>query len=395
VGKTGERSGEQMTDIPERRYELDWLRVLAVLLLLYFHTAAIFYRGDLGVFYVTNAVTSPAIGLFISFVHQWHMPLFFFLSGAATWFSLEARTANQYVRERFQRLFIPFLFGVLVLVPPQVYCHLLTTSGYKKSYLQFYPQFFNGIRPTGNFEWAHLWFIVYLLVFSLVALPVFIYLRQPLGRRLCDWFAATLDRRFLIYPALLLAAIEGLFRPRWIGFQNLYDDWANVLLYLTYFVYGYIFCSDQRFGQSLDRQKVWVTGLAIVGMSILLGLWITNTVPNRSYSPEYMMYQMFRGFNSWWWVIAILSLARSHLNFKSRLLQYTNEASYPFYILHQSVVVIIGFYVIQWNVGVLEKFIAISTGSLLGTIGLYELLVRRFNIPRFLFGLKSIPSQQN
>ncbi|MCY7272175.1 MAG: acyltransferase family protein, partial [Phormidesmis sp. CAN_BIN44] len=131
-----------------------------------------------------------------------------------------------------------------------------------------------------------------------------------------------------------------------------------------------------------------------VGMSILLGLWITNTVPDRSYSPEYVMYQMFRGFNSWWWVIAILSLARSHLNFKSRLLQYTNEASYPFYILHQSVVVIIGFYVIQWNIGVLEKFIITSTGSLIGTIGLYELLIRRFNIHRFLFGLKSIPSQQ-
>ncbi len=378
-------------NMSERRYDLDWLRVLAVLLLIHFHTAAIFYCGDLGVFYVTNAVTSSAIGLFISFVYQWHMPLFFFLSGAATWFSLEARTSSQYIKERFQRLFIPFLFGVLVLVPPQVYCHLLTTSDYKKSYLQFYPQFFNGIRPTGNFEWAHLWFIIYLFVFSLIALPVFIYLQQPRGRALCHWFAATLDRaRLLIYPALLLAAIEGLFRPRWIGFQNLYDDWANVLLYLFYFVYGYIFCSDRRFGQILDRQQSWVTGLAIAGMSILLGWWITNTVPDRSYSLEYVIYQVFRGFNSWWWVIAILSLAKSHLNFKSRLLHYASEASYPFYILHQPVVVMIGFYVIQWNAGVLEKFIVISTGSLISTIGLYELLIRRFNISRFCFGLKSI-----
>ena len=377
----------------ERRYDLDWLRVLAVLLLIYFHTAAIFYRGDLGVFYVTNAVTDPAMGIFILLVHQWHMPLFFFLSGAATWFSLEARTANQYVKERFQRLLIPFVFGTLVLVPIQVYYRVLMTSGDKKSYFQFYPQFFNGIRPTGNFEWAHLWFVVYLFVFSLVALPLLIYSRQPSGHWR-NWLAMRLDRTGAVfYPALLLAVIEGAFRPRWIGFQNLYDDWANVLLYLSYFVYGYIFCSDRRFGQLLDRQRYWVTGVAIVGMTILLAFWITNTVPVRGYSPEYVMYQVFRGFNSWCWVLLALSLARSHLNVKSRLLQYANEASYPFYILHQTVVVTIGFYVVQWNVGVLEKFIVISTGSLLITIVIYELLIRRINVARFLFGLKSISSQ--
>ena len=377
----------------ERRYDLDWLRVLAVLLLIYFHTAAIFYRGDLGVFYVTNAVTDPAMGIFILLVHQWHMPLFFFLSGAATWFSLEARTANQYVKERFQRLLIPFVFGTLVLVPIQVYYRVLMTSGDKKSYFQFYPQFFNGIRPTGNFEWAHLWFVVYLFVFSLVALPLLIYSRQPSGHWR-NWLAMRLDRTGAVfYPALLLAVIEAIFRPRWIGFQNLYDDWANVLLYLSYFVYGYIFCSDRRFGQLLDRQRYWVTGVAIVGMTILLAFWITNTVPVRGYSPEYVMYQVFRGFNSWCWVLLALSLARSHLNVKSRLLQYANEASYPFYILHQTVVVTIGFYVVQWNVGVLEKFIVISTGSLLITIVIYELLIRRINVARFLFGLKSISSQ--
>ena len=363
-----------------------------MLLLVYFHTAAIFYQGNLGVFYVTNAVTDPAMDVFILWVHQWHMPLFFLLSGAATWFSLEARTANQYIRERFQRLLIPLVFGTLVLVPLQVYYRVLMTSDDKESYFQFYPQFFNGIRPNGNFEWAHLWFIGYLFVFSLIALPLFVYLRQPPGR--CNWLAIRLDRAGAVfYPALLLAMIEGTFRPRWIGFQNLYDDWANVLLYLSYFIYGYIFCSDRRFGQLLDRQRRGVIGVAIVGMAILLWFWLTDTVPDRGYSLAYVAYQAFRGFNSWCWVLLVLSLARSHLNFKSRLLQYANEASYPFYILHQTVVVAIGFYVVQWDMGVLEKFIVISTGSLLATIATYELLIRRINLIRFLFGLKSIASQ--
>ena len=157
----------------QRRYDLDWLRVLAVLLLLYFHTAALFYTGDLGEFYVKNNRSSIEMECFVLFVHQWHMPLLFLLSGSATWFTLSFRTASEYVTERFKRLFIPFLFGTLVIIPPQVYYRLLSNSNYQNSYTQFYPQFFNGIRPQGNFEWGHLWFIIYLFVFSLIALPLF------------------------------------------------------------------------------------------------------------------------------------------------------------------------------------------------------------------------------
>lgn len=373
----------------ERRYDLDWLRVLATLLLIYFHTAAIFYRGDLGEFYVTNSETSSAIGIFMLFVHQWHMPLFFFLSGTATWFSLEARTAGQYLKERLQRLLIPFVFGTLMLVPPQVYYHRLQTSGDRPSYLQFYPHFFDGIRPTGNFEWAHLWFIIYLLVFSLVALPFFLWLKQAVKQ---DWYRElSLKPEHLgsiFYLALPLAVIEAVFRPRWIGFQNLYDDWANVLLYLTYFVYGYVFESERCLWQIVDRQQVFILGAAIISISILLGLWLTNQVPERGYSFNYMTYQAFRGFNTWCWVMALLSLARSHLNFNHWLLQYASEASYPFYLLHQTVIVAVGFYVVNWQIEISQKFIIISSGAIMLTLGLYELIIRRFNFVRFCFGLK-------
>jgi peptidoglycan/LPS O-acetylase OafA/YrhL len=379
-------------DNSERRYYLDWLRVLAVLLLIYFHAAAIFYQGDLGTFYVTNSEVSQIAELFILFVHQWHMPLFFFLSGAASWFSLEARTAGQYAKERFQRLLIPFMFGTLILVPPQVYYHRLQTSGERFSYLQFYPQFFNGIRPTGNFEWAHLWFVIYLFVFSLIALPILVWLKQATGKRWYTELSLKLEQlRSIFYLALPLMIIEAFFRPRWIGFQNLYDDWANVLLYLTYFFYGYVFFVNEHLWQIVDRQKALIFGAAVMGMSMLFGLWITDAVPTRSYSPPYMIYQAFRGLNAWCWVIALLSLARSHLNFHHRLLKYASEASYPFYLLHQSIVVAIGSYGVQWQMGIPQKFIIISTGALGVTVGLYELIVRRFNLVRFCFGLKPIP----
>ncbi|MGG6267778.1 acyltransferase family protein [Leptolyngbya sp. AN03gr2] len=374
-----------------RRYDFDWLRVLAVLLLIYFHAAAVFYRGELGEFYIQNAQPSQLMNALILFIHQWHMPLFFLISGAGTWFALLHRSSQQYVQERGQRLFIPFVFGTLFLVPPQVYLRLLNQSATDRAYWQFYPQFFNGVRPYGNFEWAHLWFLIYLFTFSILALPLLIVLRDaPLRSTLANWIEKP---GVILLMALPLALIEGSLRPHWFGFQNLYDDWANVCLYLLYFIYGYLICSDARFGSAIDKHLGIATTLAIVCMSVLLSLWQTDLIPDRAYSVNYVLYQCFRGCNSWFWVLMLLGLGRKFLNVNSRLLSYTNEAAYPVYLLHQTVLVSIAFYVVRWNAAVMTKFWTISTATVVVTIALYELFIRRFNLVRFLFGLKPVIRQ--
>lgn len=353
------------------------------MLLLYFHTAAIFYKGDLGEFYVQSDRPSAVMNLFIVFVYQWHMPLFFLLSGAGTWFALSFRSAKQYVQERVERLFVPFLFGTLVLIPPQVYFRLLSHSDYKGSYFQFYPLFFNGIRPQGNFEWGHLWFLIYLFTFSLIALPLLLYLRSaPLRLILARWMELP---GAILLLALPLAAIEGALRPGWIGFQNLYDDWANVCLYLVYFIYGYLICSDERFGAAIDKHLGAAMVLAMLCMATLLGLG--QHIPDRGYSLSYVLYQCFRGFNTWFWVIALLGLGRRYLNFNSDLLQYLHQTSYPFYLLHQTVVVAIGFYVLRWHINITAGFLLISTAALIATIAL-SAAAQHHNLARFFFGLK-------
>lgn len=388
----------------QRRYDFDGLRVFAILLLIYFHAAAVFYQGELGEFYIQNAQPSQIMNTFILFMYQWHMPLFFLISGAGTWFALSHRSAKQYIQERGQRLFIPFVFGTLVLVPPQVYLRLLSHSTYgsfgvarsaNRSYWQFYPEFFNGVRPYGNFEWGHLWFLVYLLTFSILALPLLISLRNPnapLRSTLANWVEKP---GVILLMALPLAAIEGSLRPHWLGFQNLYDDWANVCLYLLYFIYGYLICSDDRFGAAIDKHLGIATTLAIVCMTVLLGLWQTDLIPDRAYSVNYVLYQCFRGCNSWFWVLMLLGLGRKFLNVNSRLLSYANEAAYPVYLLHQTVLVTIAFYVVQWNAGVMTKFWTISTATFGITIALYELIIRRLNHVRFLFGLKPVIRQSS
>jgi len=133
-----------------RRHDIDWLRVVAVLLLIPFHSAVIFNRY--AEWYVTNETPSLALEAFAYFLSQWRMPLLFFVSGVGTVFALGFRKPREYIKERAGRLLVPLAFGMLVIVPPQVYVWRRSDPGYELSYWEFYPTFFNGLRPEGNFE---------------------------------------------------------------------------------------------------------------------------------------------------------------------------------------------------------------------------------------------------
>lgn len=375
---------------PERRHDIDWLRVLAVLLLIYFHTARIF---DTDRFYVKNDPLSTGMQVFISLVNMFHMPLLFLVSGVGTWFALGFRTGSEYARERIRRLFVPFIFGTLVIVPPQVYCILRGDPANHASYLEFYPQFFKfDLNTPGyavSFEWGHLWFLLYLFVFSLLALPLFLYLRKEQGRRLVSRIAAFCERPgAILLPAIPLAVFEGALRPAWPGLQTLVNDWANVCFYITVFIYGFLLFSDPRFGRAIERHGKTALALGIGCVAIGLLLFITGTEPARGYSPGYVLLRMLHGVNTWFWLVAILAFGRKRLNFGNRLLDYANETVLPFYIWHQTVIVVIGFFVVRWPAGVMTKYLVISTASLIATVVLCEVLVKPTNVTRFLFGMR-------
>jgi peptidoglycan/LPS O-acetylase OafA/YrhL len=378
----------------ERRHDIDWLRVLAVLLLIYFHTARIFDTDD---FYVKNDRVSEGFSIFVNFIYMWHMPLFFFVSGAGTWFALRSRGAGGYASERFKRLFIPLLFGTLIIVPPQVYYMRLGGRGYNHleyvfhgSYLQYYPHFFNGIAPSGDWEWAHLWFLAYLFAFSLAALPLFLYLRKERGRRLVERLAHLAEKRggiFLFGLPLMLG--EALLRPHWPGLQNLYDDWSNFLFFILFFIYGYLYCSDGRFSKAVERDGKAALLLAVLIFCIYPIRLAIGNLPSRGYSLDYMSLMSLRALDAWLWLLAVLAFGRRYLNFTNRVLTYANEAALPFYILHQTVIVAIGYYIVRWHMPMMSKYAVITTLSLAGTLIIYDLLVKRTPVTRFLFGMKT------
>ena len=173
-----------MTTLPERRYDLDWLRVLGVLLLVPFHVALIFVLDPNDIMYIKDVVNSRVLDIAAGFVHMWHMPMLFIISGAATYFTLGFRSAGEYIRERFLRLLIPLIFGILTFVPFTTYIQRSNALSLQEGYIGFFRLDFEHLDGmNGTFTPAHLWFILYLFVFSLIGLPIFLWLRSEKGKR--------------------------------------------------------------------------------------------------------------------------------------------------------------------------------------------------------------------
>ena len=199
--------------LPIRRYDIDWLRVIAVLLLFPYHIARIFNLDE--EFYVKSATLSKGLSYFVEYLGPWHMPLLFFLAGASTWFALSHRDGRHYAGERFKRLFVPFLFGLVFLIPPQSYLGLLSHGGDPGSFFNWLPNFFHlsEVDPDGYFmgglTFGHLWFIIHLFFYSLIALPIVLFLRRGAGRRLVGLLAvaATKPAVILLFGAVLLPAL--------------------------------------------------------------------------------------------------------------------------------------------------------------------------------------------
>jgi surface polysaccharide O-acyltransferase-like enzyme len=369
-----------------RRYDVDWLRVLAMLSVFLFHCARYFDNDG---WHVKNPQLSFGFSVFVAILVQWIMPIFFVLSGMSSRFALNFRSASQYLTERFKRLVIPLVFGIFILIPPQVYIERFTNGQFSGSFFQFYPQYFDGWYGFGgNFAWMglHLWFLLVLFSFSLLTLPLLLLLKGGGAGRLAQGLSSFFGKSGVILLwALPLALMEFLFHPDGLGQRN-FGGW-NVFVYLVFFLYGYLLASDERYRRSVEKQRVIF--LALAAVTTLLGYTIRQSIAYPSFgSMDYFWMSLLRSFNSWVWVLAILGIGSKHLTFRNRLLKYANVAVLPFYILHQSVIVILGFFILDWSVAVFAKYLVLSMVSFITIMLVYEFLVKRYGPLRFLFGMK-------
>lgn len=364
-----------------RRYEFDWLRVLAFALLIFYHTGMFFVSWE---WHVKNRQLSQAIEWPMLFLSQWRMALIFLVSGVGVYFALGYRSVGTFAKDRLKRILVPLLVGMLLVVPPQVYIERLT-QGYAGSYFSFFPSIFDlEPYPKGNFSWHHLWYLAYIFVYSLLFLPLLAYLRRTAIR-----MAKAKGWMLLLFPALWLCLGAVLLNERFPATHALVDDWANHFLYVTMFLVGFLLMKAP-FLQELVRQARWhslVLGLTTVTV-LYTSYWLTD---KELTGISLKLYFLVKSSNRWFWLMAILGFAMQHLNFRSRYLQQANEMVYPFYILHQTVIVALGYFLHDFPLALSTKFCIISFGTFLFCFGVVRYLIMQVNWLRIPFGLKALP----
>ena len=367
----------------ERRNDIDWLRALGMLTVFLYHCARFFNDED---WHVKNNQLDFGMSVFVGVVGQWMMPLFFVISGLSAYYSLSYRKDGQYISARVKRLAIPLIFGIFTHIPLQVYFERVSHSQFVGSFFEFFPHYFDGWYGFGgNFAWMglHLWYLEMLFIFSLITLPLLLYLRKQKIHSSISRLAAFSQKPGAIFLlAVPLAIMELLvnLQPDGIGRRD-FGGWS-LAVYPIFFINGYLIASDLQFRQAIEKHRIIALVMGIIATTVGFFL-LESGVSSRAY-----YFAFLRTFNSWFWLVAILGFGSKYLNFNNRVLKYTNEAVLPFYILHQSVIVTIGFYIASWDANVIAKYLIISTSSFAAIIILYDLVIKRINLFRFLFGMK-------
>jgi glucans biosynthesis protein C len=375
----------------ERRNDLDWLRLIAIIILLFFHTGMLFNPWE---WHIKNGDTSESFRYWMIWLHFWRMPLLLFISGAGTYLAMRKRTPGQYAGERVKRLLIPLAFGMFVIVPPQIYFeHINEYSGYG----DFYKTVFNFVPyPEGSFSWHHLWFIAYLLIYSLIALPFVNFLRSERSAAFKASVSKVLVRPvgILMVPAILILVTQIILRPYFPEETHaLLDDWGYFTFYFSFFILGMTCFSYGPIWNSIGANRKHLLVAALLSLVPFYGTylhfrevvvlpWPTDTVET--------IFDVTAIFVSWFWVISVIAWGQHYLNRPHSWLKHFNEGLYPFYILHQTVIIAIGYYVckLPWSIG--AKFWTVSFLTLLSCVLIYFAIIRPFNIVRLLFGLKPL-----
>lgn len=367
-----------------RRHDLDWLRVLVFALLIFYHVGMFFVPWG---WHIKNNAIYEWLTYPMLFLNQWRLPILFVISGMGTNYALNKRTGKQFALERIVRLYIPLTVGMLLIVPPQVYIEQLVNDRFQGGYFEFWPSLaFNGIYPEGNFSWHHLWFLPYLLIFSLLLVPLFLYLKKHPENRFIQWFRKIVSTPFGLFWCIIpLYLCEAFLEPFFNVTHALIDDWFNFISSMFLFFYGFLLIVvKEDFWKTVERYRSYYLYCGLLGFTLYMILILGFEDSILIHFTEALV----KVFNLWAWILALFGYAAKYLNKASAPLKYANEAVYPFYILHQTVTIVIGYYLMDLSWGLLPKFTLLTVGTFLGSWIIYEFGIRRYKFIRPLFGLK-------
>ncbi len=341
-----------------RLYYLDWLRILAFLLLIFYHTGMYYVTWD---WHVKSPQANSMLEPVMVLSSPWRLSLLFFISGAALYFYQNKAPGRASIWRRCGRLFLPLVFGMFVIVPVQAYYEVLEKYNYNASYLEFmglYLQAYSGFCQAEKClslpTWNHLWFVAYLLVYSLLVFLMPRRLQQFFSSRHFAGIARPFSVAWLVLLSVLIALRLVLY-PHSPSTHNLTWDWYNHVIYFGGFFLAYCLAKEDKFwlNMALHRRKN-------LCLSLSCGLFLFGyfTYFSDSTEPPYawlILQRVIWATYSWSVIATLIGYARTYLNFDHNLRGIANQAIFCCYILHQSLIILFTQFLKPWHLsGYLE-----------------------------------------
>jgi peptidoglycan/LPS O-acetylase OafA/YrhL len=368
-------------NLSEREFYIDWLRIFLITSVFLYHLGMIFVTWG---WHVKNDVLYDGIlqGL-MSFLHSWRMPLLFMISGAGTYFALRGIPPAGYLAERSKRLLVPLVTGIFILVPVQVYIEKADSFS---SLISFYPHMFEGIYPEGNFSWHHLWFIAYLFTLSLIISPFLNIMRDQKFGGMAEKMSVYLSKPFTLNLVIVPLIISQVILRKYFETEthDLINDWASITGYLIFFLAGLILLPKKNITDAAVRdRKIYLLETA----AFTAIMFLSPDVMKNERTAE-ILSDVSELIISWTCSVAAIGYAKKYMDSDSPFRKIANEAIYPFYLLHQPLLVIIGYYITKTGMADWLKALVILSSALFSFILIYGVLIRPCNISRVLFGMK-------
>ncbi|TLF47005.1 acyltransferase family protein [Maribacter aurantiacus] len=344
----------------QRRYDIDWLRVIAIGLLLIYHIAIVFQPWAMFLGFIRSENSWEGLWKPMNMLNVWRIPFLFFVSGMGVYFAMKKRTWKQLVWERSKRILLPFLFGIVAITPLHMY---IFQSFYKIS-LNYFPHM------------GHLWFLGNIFCYVLLLMPLFFLLRKLENGTFQKVLSKVMNHPLGPLSIALFFMLETyILQPQ--PFAMYAQTWHGFFLGLLAFLFGFMFMySGTSFWKTVLQWKWGYFGLAAILYAIRYSVFATE-------APGYLM-----SLESISWILWVFGMGYGYLNKPSKTLIYLSQAAYPVYIVHMFALYLGALLILPLDIPVSAKFIIITIFTMAVCFLIFEFLIRRIPFVGPLFGLK-------
>jgi glucans biosynthesis protein C len=363
-----------------RRADIDWIRVAAFGLLIIYHVGLVYAPWD---WHVHSPHTIEALRYAALAMNPWRLTLLFFVSGVALRFMSRNRRPFAAIGQRLTRLVPPFLFGVLVLVPPQSWLEAMDKGSWSQGLGAWWLAEFSPAGFADGIPLNHLWFVLYIAVYSVLALGFSAWTHGVAG--LERVLSKALSGRFLLILPMIYLAISRQYLFATYGLSNhLEVDWYNHASSFAVFTLGFVLALQDEFWRTFERLRWGFLGIALASLTLLIAL---EAHPGGMAFNGLVKNTMF-AVDQWSTLGAVVGFASRHLRHADGpLLRYLTDAVFPCYLAHQTLLVFAVYLLEPQGLPLALEVPLLATITLGGSLLVYE-LVKRIGPVRPLWGLR-------